>query len=111
MQCGVAVHRREDGSFELDQLQYMSEVREINLSRERRRLKHEPTTDADKSQLPGLIGALSWHVGKVGFKYSAHVGLALSEVSTNTVSHLEQAQQAVGPRISGGRGSEHGGLV
>ena len=40
VQCGVAVHRREDGSFELDQKQYMSEVREINISQAQTRAKH-----------------------------------------------------------------------
>ena len=93
VQCGVSVNRKENGDFELDQKQYMSEVKEINISRERKRQKHEPTTDAEKSQLRGLLGALSWHVGQTGFKYSAHVSLALSEVATSTVTHLEQANK------------------
>ena len=93
VQCGVSVNRKEGGDFELDQKQYMSEVKEINISRERKRQKHEPTTDAEKSQLRGLLGALSWHVGQTGFKYSAHVSLALSEVATSTVTHLEQANK------------------
>ncbi|CAE7652999.1 unnamed protein product, partial [Symbiodinium pilosum] len=77
-QCGVSVSRREDGSFDLSQKSYVEGIPEITISRDRRRQKHEPTTEAEKSQLRGLLGALSWHVGQVGYKFSAHVSLGLS---------------------------------
>ena len=92
-QCGVRVHRLPDGSFHLDQHQYVEGIPAINIPRERRRSKHEPTTEQEKSQLRALYGALSWHTGQVGYKYSAHVGLGLSEIPQSTVEHLEQANK------------------
>ena len=92
-QCGVRVHRLPDGSFHLDQHQYVDGIPAINIPRERRRSKHEPTTEQEKSQLRALYGALSWHTGQVGYKYSAHVGLGLSEIPLSTVEHLEQANK------------------
>ena len=92
-QCGVQVSRAEDGSFRLCQKHYLEGVSEIQVSRDRRRDKHAPTTDFEKSQLRALFGALSWHVGQVGFKYSAHVSLGLSEIPVSTVGHLEQANK------------------
>ena len=92
-QCGVRVQRQPDGGFQLDQRHYVEDIPAISISRERRRQKHEATSDQEKSQLRGLLGALSWHVGQVGFKYSAHVGLSLSEVTHSTVESLEQANK------------------
>ena len=92
-QRGVKVTRTNDGSFHLSQRHYLESVHEISLSRERRRDKHSNTTDFEKSQLRALYGALSWHVGQVGFKYCAHVSLGLSEIPTSTVSHIEQANK------------------
>ena len=93
VQCGVKVVRLKDGSFELSQRQYLEDIAEIPISRERRRQKHEETTDHEKTLLRGLLGALSWHVGQVGFKYCAHVGLSLSEVPASTVESLEHANK------------------
>ena len=92
-QCGVTVSRNDDGSFDLSQKHYVESIPELNIRRDRRRQKHAPTTDAEKSQLRGLLGALSWHVGQVGYKYSAHVSLALSEVANSTVESLDQANK------------------
>ena len=91
VQCGVQISRQEDGSFSLSQKQYLEGVAPIPVSRERRRAKHEPTNEQEKTQLRGLLGALSWHVGQVGYKFAAHVGLSLSEVPNSCVEHLEKA--------------------
>ena len=92
-QCGVTVSRNDDGSFDLSQKHYVESIPELNIRRDRRQQKHAPTTDAEKSQLRGLLGPLSWHVGQVGYKYSAHVSLALSEVANSTVESLDQANK------------------
>ena len=86
--------RLADGSFELSQEQYLEGVSPIPLSRrERRRQKHEPTSELEKSQLRGLLGALSRYVGQVGYKYAAYVNLSLSEVTSSTVEHLDRANK------------------
>ena len=93
VQCGVQVSRNEDGSYDLSQRHYLEGIAEIPLPRDRRRDKHAETNDFEKSQLRGLLGALSWHVGQCGYKYSAHVSLALSEVPHSTVEHLDRANK------------------
>ena len=93
VQCGVKVSRKDDGSFELCQRHYVESIPEIVLSRDRRRDKHSATTDGEKSQLRALLGALSWHVGQVGYKYCAHVSLGLSEIPHSTVEDVEKANK------------------
>ena len=87
VQCGVKVRRTSDG-FELDQQQYLEEVAEIQLTKERRKQTAEATSEKEKTELRGLLGALSWHVNQVGFRYSAYVSLYLSEVVHSTVQTL-----------------------
>ena len=81
------------GSFPADQRQYPEGIPALNISRDCRQQNHDPTTDQEKSQLRRLYGVLSRHTGQVGFKYSAHAGLGLSEIPHSTVEHLEQANK------------------
>ena len=76
--AGLGKRQLEDGSFDISQRQYLETIKEISIPRERRRAKHEATTEQEKSELRALHGALSWQVGQVGYKYSAHVSLSLS---------------------------------
>ena len=92
-QCGVVVNRKPDQSFELQQAHYLEGITEIPLSRDRRRQRSEETSDAEKGHLRALLGALSWHVNQVGYKYAAHVSLCLSEVPHSRVEHLDQANK------------------
>ena len=87
-QCGVQLRRDPAVGFTLSQERYMEGVREIALSSERRRQRKEATTDREQSQLRALLGALSWHASQVGYRYSAHVSLYLSEVPQSTVDTI-----------------------
>ena len=89
-QCGVQITRQEDGGYHLSQERYMEHVKEIPLSQERRKNRKEPTTDHEKTLLRGILGAMSWHCSQVGFRWSAYVSLALSEIPQSTVEHVEQ---------------------
>lgn len=89
-QCGVQISKKPNGEFHLSQERYMSHV-EIPLSQERRKQRKEETTEWEKTALRGLLGALSWHCSQVGFRFSAYVSLALSEVPSSTVEQLVQA--------------------
>lgn len=45
---------------------YLDEIQEIQIPRTRK-LPKEETTDPEKTELQGLLGALSWHAGQVGY--------------------------------------------
>ena len=92
-QCGVQVAAQEDGSFHLSQVKYLDSVSEINLSASRRRDRQSETTEREKSQLRGILGALSWHAQQVAPHISAEIGLKLSEVSRSTVDTIMRANK------------------
>ena len=57
VQCGgVKVSRNKDGSYDLSQEHYVEGIPEIVVGRERRRDRHSPTSDAEKSQLRACWG-------------------------------------------------------
>ena len=89
----MQIERQEDGSFTLSQERYMQNMREIPISPQRRSQRKEATSEQEKTQLRGLLGALSWHANQVGFRYSAYVSLGLSEVPQSTVEALMSANQ------------------
>ena len=71
----------------------MSEIPEIPINSSRRKEQGSATTGWEKTQLRGLLGALSWHAQQVAPHISAEVGILLSEVNTSVVRHLVQANQ------------------
>ena len=91
-QCGVQVRKVEDG-FTLSQDRYLEGVKEIPLSQDRRRQRKDPTSEKEQTALRGLLGALSWHVNQVGFRYCAHVSLSLSNVVHSTVEDIMEANK------------------
>ena len=90
VQCGVRVKKTQQG-FELDQVRYLEEIQPISVSKERRKEVKEETTDHEKTELRGLLGALSWHTSQVAFRFAAYTSLALSDVSKSTVQELLDA--------------------
>ncbi|CAE7358286.1 nphp3 [Symbiodinium sp. CCMP2592] len=91
-QCGVQIEQDAEG-FTLSQERYVSAIKEIALSRERRQALDAPTTERERSQLRALLGALSWHGQQVAPHISAEVGLLLSEVNSSTVRTISKANQ------------------
>ena len=92
VQCGVQV-TRGDNHFKLSQPNYVAGIPEIALSSTRRKQEKDETTAQEKSQLRGLLGALSWHAQQVAPHISADVSLMLSEVSRSQVSLILRANK------------------
>ena len=90
VQCGVQVSRDGDG-FTLSQKRYVEAIPEIPVNSRRRKDTKASTTDRERTQLRGLLGALSWHAQQVAPHLSASVGLLLTEVSQSTVQTLIHA--------------------
>lgn len=93
VQCGVHIEAQPDGSFHLSQPHYMDKVSEINLSARRRKEGNSPTTEAEKTALRAILGAISWHAQQVAPQFSAECGLLLSEVSESTVETIHKANR------------------
>ena len=88
VQCGVHVQSTPSGGFSLEQTKYLGDVQEIRIARERKKQVKEETTPEEKTELRGLLGALSWHANQVGYRFVAYTSLFLSEVNTSTVQTL-----------------------
>ena len=94
-QCGVEVSKMPDGGFSLSQTQYIDDLKEINLSSERRRDIAASTTQMEKSKLRAALGALSWCAQQTCPHVSAGVSLLLSQVNTSTVGTLLEANKLI----------------
>ena len=92
VQCGVQVTRKEN-QFLLSQPNYVEAIPEINVNSRRKKQSKEATTPHEKSQLRGLLGALSWHAQQVAPHVSADVSLMLSEVSQSCVELIDRANR------------------
>ena len=92
VQCGVQIDTIPEG-FALSQPRYLDTVDEIPVSTQRRKSLQDTTTPQERSQLRGLLGALSWYSQQTAPHLSADVSLMLSEVSQSTVQSLIKANQ------------------
>ena len=92
VQCGVQIDSVPEG-FALSQPRYLETVDEIPINARRRKDLKSPTTNQEKSQLRGLLGALSWYGQQTSPHLSADVSLMLSEVTNSDVSSLIKANQ------------------
>ena len=87
-QCGVQVKQLADG-FEMSQVSYVEEhIHEIPLSSGRRKQKHSPTTEREKTQLRATLGALSWHFQQIAPHIAAETSLLLSEVTQSSIETI-----------------------
>ncbi|CAE7839318.1 RE1 [Symbiodinium sp. CCMP2592] len=89
-QCGVQVETTKDG-FTLSQPRYLEGVSEIHVNATRRKTRQAATSDREKSQLRGLLGALSWHSQQVAPHLAADVSMLLSEVTHSQVETIFRA--------------------
>ncbi|CAE6958741.1 RE1 [Symbiodinium sp. CCMP2592] len=91
-QCGVQVEQTDTG-FTLSQSSYLENTPEINLNSSRRKDRSAPVTDWERTQLCGVLGAISWHAQQVAPQYSAEVSLLLSEVNKGSVDTIIRTNQ------------------
>ena len=92
VQCGVKVVKTSEG-YLLSQPQFIEALREIPVSATRRKARHEPTCERERTQLRALLGSLSWLAQQTAPHLSASVSLLLSEVSRSTVDTIIRVNQ------------------
>ena len=94
-QCGIRIQQHEDFSITLEQHEYVKDIDEIKISRDRERQREHPLTDYEKHQLRAVLGSLSWYTGQTGFMYAADVGLLLSSIAHGTVNEIVKTNKLV----------------
>ena len=94
-QCGVRITQHSDFSITLDQQEFVSEVQEIHLSRDRSRQPTADTTDHEKHQLRAALGGLSWFTGQTGFPFSADVGILWSSIANSQVETILRTNKLI----------------
>ena len=95
VQCGIQVRQLPDYSIEIDQQQFLEDLEEINLSRDRSRTPDLPTTEHEKKQMRAVLGGASWVCGQTMFPYSVDVGMLLTTVPKSTVADVLTTNQLV----------------
>ena len=103
VQCGVLVEQHEDFSFSLSQEKYVEDLKYINLRAHRKRDRHSPTDEWEKTQLHALLGALSWHAQQVAPHFAAEVGLMLSQVNHSSIETILKANKLM-DKVKGMKG-------
>ena len=89
-QCGVQVETTTEG-FAISQPKYLEGVSDIHVNATRRKTRQAATTERERTQLRGLLGALSWHSQQVAPHLAADVSMLLSEVPQSTVETIFKA--------------------
>ena len=86
--CGVLVEQHPNREFSLSQIDYVNNISEIPISRDRARHRDAETTEHEKSQLKGVLGSLGWHTTQLSFSLAAEVSWQQSNNKYSTVSDL-----------------------
>ena len=87
LQCGVRVEHQKDGSFLLSQNEFVDELREIQITSQRRKEKDNSLTPQEQTELRGLLGGLGWKCEQTGPQYSAATGLQRSRIEQAVTRH------------------------
>jgi hypothetical protein len=90
-QCGVrVVQNPETFNFDMDQEDFSKTVKPLHVPRPRRQTPKSPTTDAEKTAMRGVLGALQWRATQTAPWLQAELSLLLSRVTSSTVEDLIQ---------------------
>ena len=93
IQCGVTIEQREDFSFSLSQPEFLDQVSEVFINKQRLREPEQLATEDEKKQLRSVLGCLAWHAGQLAMELSAPTGLLLSRVPQAKVTDLLEANK------------------
>lgn len=94
--AGCNIEQKDYGSIRIDQNDYTDRwVEETDIPAARAKCPKAAATNAEVSQLRGLIGTLAWRSSQTSPHFQADVGLLLSEVPYATVGTLLAANKLV----------------
>ena len=86
--CGVRYRQRDDGTIEMDQVEYLKKVEPIEIPRKRRMTPNEDLNAIEVQHLRRLCGSLQYAA-------AAKVGSLQSIVTRGKVQHLKEASRVL----------------
>lgn len=92
---GRILTQHGDGSIVCDQKDYADKVQTIKLSKERRKEKDQPVTEAERRKLRGVVGAANWLMSSTRPDIAVQAGLLQQRVQVATVQDLIEANKLV----------------
>ena len=95
IQCAVEVSQQDNGSIELRQSQFITELEDIKITRETSRQTELPTTETERSQLRGALGSLSWIAGQTCFIYAVDINMLLTQIPNSTVQVINTTNKLI----------------
>ena len=90
---GVHVEQETNGDILLDQIDYVNDVKPIDIPRERRAELSAKATDLEVQELRGLIGSLQYAATHTRPDLSCRLSLLQAKVTTATVGDLQQGSK------------------
>ncbi|CAE7907146.1 RE1, partial [Symbiodinium necroappetens] len=92
---GKQLQQQADGSIKISQCSYAQQQQGLNISRERKRDKHEPITEDERQQMRGVLGSINWLVTGSRPDLGAWCSLLQQRVNTATVADLIDVNKLV----------------
>ena len=88
--CNVAPewNTRKTEVFFCHRMNFIDELREIQISSQQRKEKNSPVTPQEQTELRGLLGGLGWKCEQTGPQHSAATGLQRSRIEQATVQDI-----------------------
>ena len=93
VQCGVNIEQREDFSFKVSQPEFLEQVSEIYIPKQRSKDLEASASPEEQKQMRSVLGCLAWHAGQLAMELSAPTGLLLSKVPKAQVTDLLEANK------------------
>ena len=92
---GRTVEKRENGEIWIGQQEYCEKLQTIEISRERKRERHESLTENEKSKMRGVAGALNWLTNATRPDLAAYTATVQQKIAQGKVSDISMANQAI----------------
>ena len=92
---GKQLQQQADGSIKISQCSYAQQQQGLNISRERKRDKHEPITEDERQQMRGVLGSINWLVTGSRPDLGAWCSLLQQRVNSATVADLIDVNKLV----------------
>lgn len=93
--CGVRYRQWDDGSIEMDQIEYLKKVEPIDVPRSRRMIPDDPVSEWERQQLRRLCGSVQFAAVHTRPDLAAKVGQLQSLVTKAQVKHLLEANRVL----------------
>ena len=93
--CGRCYKQGEDFAIEVDSMDYVANMSDYRVGRERMRMKEDDLTTAEMKAFRGLLGQLQWFSRIGGYEVNFAVSQLASKMSSPKVEDLAEASRLI----------------